>query len=241
MDGTETPTTSDESSPTAVAARATTRRVGIVLGVALVAYSVAILVMEWRSSQENARHYLGDISSDLVDGVDVTFYLVNTSLTVFALWTVPVLLLVALLIRHRSRAGDHEPADEARRFERLLWSQIGIFVLLGLDDRFQGHEKLAARLGDIPDHFVLGSIALVEVGFLLLFADRAMLREPAGQWFAAGAVGFAVMITIDATFPEDMRLRLSFEDLVKLWAAVCFALAAWAVIDRELRRALARR
>ena len=88
---------------------------------------------------------------------------------------------------------------------------------------------------------LLGSIALVEVGFLLLFADRAMLREPVGRWFAAGAVGFAVMLTIDATFPEDMRLRLSLEDLVKLWAALCFVVAAWALTDRELRRALARR
>ncbi len=141
-----------------------------------------------------------------------------------------MLLLVAIRIHH---AG---PALDSVRHERFLWSQVLIFAVMGFDDRFQVHEKVAARLGDIPDHFVLGAIAAVEVVFLLAFADRALLREAAGRWFVAGAVGFAVMLTIDATFPEDMRLRLSLEDLAKLWAAGCFVLFAWSMMERELRR-----
>ncbi len=186
----------------------------------LAVYSVAILVTEWRTSQDHIRNYLDDISGD------VTFYLVNTSLSVFLLGATALMFVVTLRCT---------PTDE-RTFRWFLWSQAAVFAFLALDDRFQVHEKTAAKLGDVPDHFVLLVVAAAEVVFLVLWAPRSLLREPPGRWFVAGGIGFVVMLGIDALAPEDGRLRLSFEDLTKTWAAWLLFLSAWTLFERQLDR-----
>lgn len=214
------------------------RTLGLLAFVFLAGYSVAILVTEWRTSQDHIRLYLDDIAGD------VTFYLINTSLSVFLLASTALLAVVTLRVTPTATAtpsevGDGSESDAAHaslvRFRRFLWSQAAIFAFLALDDRFQVHEKVAGKI-DIPDHFVLGSVAIAEVVFLLLWGPRSLLRETPGRWFVAGAGAFAVMMAIDAFGPEDGRLRLSAEDLMKTWAAWFFVLAAWTLFERQLAR-----
>lgn len=222
---------------------APTRLLALGVFVFLAGYSVAIASTEWRTSQEYARNYLDDIAGD------VTFYLVNTTLSVFLLWATAVLLVVAVRIREPDGHGAGPTPDgpgstvlgRPASDRWFLWSQAAMFAFLGVDDRFQFHEKAAFHLGEIPDHYVLGSAALLEVVFIALWADTRLLRQPAGRWFVGGGILFAVMLGIDALFPEDMRLRLSMEDLAKTWAAWLFFLFGWHMVERELVRLRAAR
>ena len=205
----------------------------IAIFIALGGYSAAILITEWRTSQDHVRLYLGDI-----DG-PVFFYLINTSLSVFLLGATAVVFYAAL--RAFAREGGKAGHEWGGSLQPFLLSQIGIFSFLAFDDRFQFHEELAVRLGDIPDHFVLAAVAALEVVFLIRWAPHRLLFEKAGRWFIAGTAGFAVMFAIDALGPEDGRLRLSAEDLVKTWAAWFFFVAAWSLFEMALDRATASR
>ncbi len=202
------------------------KALGIGVFVFLAGYSAAILITEWRTSEDHIRLYLGDIAGD------VTFYLINTSLSVLLLAATALIFVVLLQTLAAtdgtgSTVGDSLPAT--RRFRLFLWSQAGMFAFLAFDDRFQVHEKLAARLGDMPDHFVLGAVAILEVVFLALWGPRQLLFEKPGRWFIAGTAAFTVMLGIDAVATEAVWLRLSLEETVKVWGTWFFFVAAWSL------------
>lgn len=221
------PVTSPASTPASTPAA---RRLGIGVTVALALYSITIAVIEWRTSQFHVRSYLGDITTD--DGPlpdDVDFYLVNTTLSVFLLWTTALVFLIT--------TQCITPTMENIRYRRFLWSQVVVFVYLGFDDRFQVHEKVAFRVGDIPDDFVVGVVGLVEIGLLVAFARSVGFVGRTRRWLIGAAVATMIMFVIDGYAPDDMRLRLSVEDLAKVWAGWFLVLFAWSFLERELHRA----
>ncbi|EDN67519.1 hypothetical protein BGP_5886 [Beggiatoa sp. PS] len=45
-----------------------------------------------------------------------------------------------------------------------------------------------------------------------------------------------MMVVIDALFPSKMVLRLSLEELTKLWADICLFLFAWEILIHQIRQ-----
>jgi hypothetical protein len=185
----------------------------------LAAYSVVLVGIELRTSQDYVRNFFTDI-----DG-PVPFYAVNTTLSVLLLWSTGLLMLFAAAFLRGVRA--------AARIRMFYMSQAPIFALLGFDDRFLLHERLGFRL-NVPDHYVLLVWAAAEVGLLaLFFRPKDFTRVELGT-FAAAVGLFGVMLAIDALAPERMVLRLSLEDLAKTWSAALFFLFAWTTTLRHM-------
>ena len=175
-----------------------------------------LIAVELNTSQDFVRNYFTDIEGP------VPFYAVNTTISVFLLWSTSLLFIVCYA------ALEHIPGTT-----RLRWfclSQVFIFAFLGFDDRFKVHEGLAWRLG-IDDHYILIVTAAMELTFLFWLGGWRILWSPAGSRLSIAALLFVIMIVIDACFPHDMVLRLTLEDLAKTWAALFFALFAWKILD----------
>src|SRR5687767_3585699 len=103
----------------------------------LLIYSTVLIGVELATSQDFVRNYFTDISGP------VPFYAINTTLSVALLWAT-ALLFVILIAYSESR-------PELAHERWFYFSQAAVFTLLGSDDRFLLHEKLAYRLG-IGDH-----------------------------------------------------------------------------------------
>lgn len=110
-----------------------------------------------------------------------------------------------------------------------------MFTYLGFDDRFMFHEKVSYRLG-IDDHYILLAAAALEVFFLWRLAGAPVLRSRAGTYLALGVLFFGIMLFIDACLPHEMVLRLSLEDLAKMWGTVFFFRFAWEVFCQQIDR-----
>lgn len=184
----------------------------------LAAYSGALIIIELRTSQDYVRQFFDDITGP------VPFFAVNTTLSVFLLWGTALLFAVAAAV---ARQQPHRTA--------AYWfslSQVLVFVYLGCDDRFKIHELLG-RVFDVGDHYILLAVAAAEV-LLLVTVARTLLSPAAWRRLIEAACLFAVMIVIDAKAPHDMVLRLSIEDLTKVWSCLAFLLYAWETVRNEI-------
>ena len=191
------------------------------LFVGLGLYSVALIDIEFCTSQDYVRHYVSDVEGP------VRFYAVNTTISVFMLWATALLFGVGLWCATE--------ANESWRTRLFLLSQIGIFTWLGLDDRFRIHEYIAEHAG-IGDHFVLIAVGVAEIIFLAVLGWEIILRRRVVMWLAVASVLFAVMLFFDAVVPHDALLRLSVEDVTKTWAAMCFCLFAWNILSDRIEQ-----
>lgn len=135
------------------------------------AYSIFLLCVEWQTSQEFVRHFMTDIEGP------VPFYAINTTISTFLLWASALLFAVCLMCA--------EEANAAIKEKWFFLSQVLIFGFLGCDDRFRFHETLAGELR-IGDHFVLLTIAVVEVLCLLSLGGVRVMRSRASPFLAAG-------------------------------------------------------
>ena len=177
----------------------------------LAAYTLALLALEWNTSQDYVRHYFSDIE----DGKP--FFAINTTISTF------LLLGCAMLLAFGALSGVRETVKGANLF---AWSQAGMFAFLAFDDRFQLHEALAYRIG-IADHFIMFTWAAVEVAFVALLARPRAIPVISAIYFVAGVFLFGFMMVFDALMPHAMPMRLSIEDLAKTWAAAGFFASAW--------------
>ena len=190
----------------------------ILLFLLIAVYSIALLVIEWQTSQDVVRQFVTDIEGD------VPFYAINTTLSVFLLWATALIFGVCLLC-----------IDKVKQQRDYLFylSQVIMFAYLGFDDRFLIHETVGLWLGRNDAYLVLG-LGLVEVG-LLVWLGNLRQKPPAARYFLyAAAIFFAIMVVIDAKFPPQMVLRLSFEELTKLWAGICLTLFAWEILLQHI-------
>jgi hypothetical protein len=114
-------------------------------------------------------------------------------------------------------------------------SQCLVFFYLALDDRFRIHERLGSLLS-IGDHWILLLVGIAELACLALLGGRELLSGRPARFLALGAALSALMLVFDALVPHDMVLRLSIEDISKVWAGVSFFAFSWACVERELER-----
>ncbi|MEM1211345.1 MAG: hypothetical protein AAGI68_03510 [Planctomycetota bacterium] len=176
----------------------------LVLGLALVPYSVAMLVTELMTSQDYARLFFTDLEGPIM------LYGVNTTLAVALFWGTGLLCAVAIYLR-----GDGSPW--ATRAGRFLCLQVLLFAYLGLDDRFLIHERIDRKTG-FNNALVLVIVGVAQLA--TLFWYRKEWDSPAARrWLILAAGLFVVMSVLDALAPPLMVLRLSLEDLCKTWSA----------------------
>jgi len=179
---------------------------------ALGGYTLALLLFEWRTSQEAVRFFFQDIYGDtLLKGL-------NTTICVAFLWGACLLFGVTAWCC-RQRSGQE-------REGLFAISQVLVFFYLACDDRFQIHERIGRQLG-VEDAYILVGVGLIEV--LLLWRLGGFGRRAVTQRRTVLLAGglFAAMAFVDAVLPSGLRLRLSVEDLLKTWSCAALLLFAW--------------
>jgi phosphoglycerol transferase MdoB-like AlkP superfamily enzyme len=192
----------------------------ILLFLSLAVYSIALIVIEWQTSQQIVRQFFTDIEGN------VFFYAINTSLSVFLLWATALLFGVCLLCIDKV---------QQRQDYFFYLSQVIMFTYLGFDERFLIHEQMGHWLGRNDAYLLLG-LGLVEIGLLVLLGNIRQRTLAARYFLYTAAIFFAVMVVIDAKFPSQMVLRLSLEELTKLWADVCLVLFAWEILAQHIKK-----
>lgn len=195
------------------------RRIWRIALLVLAVYSVVLLATELATSQDFVRNFFTDIEGP------VPFYAVNTTLSVFLLWATATIFAVCLVCT--------EGMPDTRRLQRFFLSQVLVFAFLGLDDRFKAHEYLAWQLG-VGDHYVLLSVAAMEVVFLVVLGGRTVLESRAARCLFGASLLFGGMVFFDACVQHDMVLRLSLEDLAKSWASLLFFAFAWLLCTERI-------
>ena len=196
-----------------------TRLAGILFALFAV-YSTTLIGIEWCTSQDYVRNFVADVEGP------VPFYAANTTISVFLLWATALLFAVCI--------SCEQIAGGCRRTFWFFASQVAVFALLGLDDRFKMHEFLARHMG-IGDHFILIAIGVVEVVCLLTIGRKIVFQRSVLIRLGAATALFCVMLVFDAIVPHDAFLRLSIEDVAKTWAALFFCLFAWDILAQRLR------
>ncbi|OQW93951.1 MAG: hypothetical protein BWK79_08415 [Beggiatoa sp. IS2] len=191
----------------------------------LILYTLTLLFIEWKFSQDVVRHFFSDIQGVVLHyNVQTPFYGINTSLSVFCLWSVALLFGVCLLCIDR---------EKDRRAYIFYLSQVFIFAYLGMDDRLMVHEHLGNLL-KVNDTYILLTVGFIEIGCLIGFGNVCQMPAKARRALYTAALLFAVMTVVDAKFPSHLLFRLSAEDLSKLWSDVYLVLFAWEILKYHL-------
>lgn len=197
------------------------RLIKITFIIILSIYSLALILVELLISQDYARHYFTDITGP------VPLYAVNTTLSSFLLWAVALLFTVNLSFLNE---------DDINSKEHIFYvSQVWLFCLLGLDDRFKLHEWLGSLLG-INDAYLILGLAIVEIIILLFLGNLKNRSRRTKLSLFIAAVFFTLMFLADAFLPSRMILRLSCEDLSKTWSALCLLVFAWEICNSHITK-----
>lgn len=190
----------------------------IFLFAALTFYSITLLFIEVKTSQDYVRNFFTDIQGP------VPFYAINTSLSVFLLWAAALVFAVCLLCVDPLKA----------RKERLFYiSQIFLFFWLGFDDRFMVHEYLSQWVREV---YIMSGLGILEVYFLFTLGQLSQQPRPVIFYLFAGAFWTGIMTLADHLFPSGMLFRLSAEDLSKSWGAFCLFLFAWEILRHKIQQ-----
>lgn len=182
-------------------------------------YSLTLITIEWQTSQDFVRQFVTDLGQH-----KILFYGINTSLSVFLLWATALLFGICLLY-----------VDKVKQQKDYLFylSQVIMFAYLGFDDRFLIHELIGQWLGRNDAYLILG-LGFIEIGLLVWLGNLRQKTKAARFFLYSAAIFFAMMVVIDAQFPSKMLLRLSLEELTKLWADICLALFAWEILKQHI-------
>ncbi len=182
-------------------------------------YSLVLIVIELETSQDHVRHYFTDIEGP------IRLFAINTTLSAFLLWATALIFCVVLLVIRGASGKSRE--------RRFCISQIAIFGYLGADDRFLLHEQLSDVV-PLHDTLILVLVGVCEAAALLSWGDLAGRSVRARLWLVLAALLFLAMAAIDAFAPSELVLRLSFEDLSKVWAALFLFLFSWEILEAHV-------
>ena len=186
--------------------------------IALIVYSITLLYIEKHTSQDFVRNFFTDIEGP------VFFYAINTSLSVFLLWSTALVFAVGLLCLEPLKAQPEK---------WFYFSQIGLFGWLGFDDRFLVHEHLSHWVHEV---YIMLGLALLEVYFLITWGQLNKQPQSAIFYLYIGAIFPGIMMVIDTFMPSRMVFRLSAEDLSKLWGTFFLFLFAWEILKYKIQQ-----
>lgn len=173
-------------------------RIGILL---LIIYSIFIITNEFLFGQSHVREYLTDIKGDVI------LFGINTTLTT----------LFSVLIAYNFFLCIVNYKKSEKSFLPFLVIQTALFLYLAIDERFMIHEKIGDYLG-FNDAILLASIGLFELIILYHYKELNWQKTVKSYTLYLGGLFFGIMILIDAFGDTNGKLRLSFEDLSKIWA-----------------------
>ena len=149
------------------------------------------------------RYYLTDLKGEvLLYGINTTIATVLLALTSFVFF---------LSYRHESEG------DKTSKMSLFFLFQAIIFGYLALDERFMLHERIGYVLG-IHDSIILLLVGVAELAVLFYFKQISMSILKINKYILIAALGFLIMIIVDVFGASRGFLRLSTEDLFKLWA-----------------------
>jgi hypothetical protein len=174
----------------------------------LILFSIIIITLESKFGQDYVRHYLTDLKGP------VLFYGIQTTITTVLLVIISYNFILTYFF------AKNIPTHP-KNFKLFFLSQALVFLFLAVDERFMIHERIAFVL-KIHDAIPLLGIAVFQ---LLIFIYYRVYCKTLIYWnspIVLGSICFAVMILIDAFAPLNAGLRLSFEDLFKLWGIFFF-------------------
>lgn len=161
-------------------------RLRFLLPVLLGIYSIALLVVEWRTSQDYVRNYFTDIKGE------VFFHAVNTTLSAGMLAGSGLLFLFAAV---------HAVREQRQKW--LFGGQALFCLWSAFDDRFSVHEATAGALGT-GDGYLMASVALANAAwYLALFRPRDFNWRMAKLLVGAAAF-YVVMLAFDTSLPDRM-------------------------------------
>jgi hypothetical protein len=201
------------------------RKIRKLVFAALGVYTLAIASIEFFCSAKAVRYFLTDIVSTCPDYSHLPLYAINTSLSVFFLWTGAVLFLMAWRSLMPGAAGSRE--------EVFLISQMILFCYLGCDDRFLIHEGLSNHLG-VKDWMFFGVLGMLEAFFLIRYGKIFCRRRKILQDVVLAGFFFGVMFMTDIVIPYSVPMHLSIEDLAKLWSAFFLFKFAWDTLAEKI-------
>lgn len=187
-------------------------------------YTLVLLGVEYRWGQDYVRNYFTDITGP------VRFWGVNTTLSNFVLWAIALLFFVCWLWARENK--------EDLKKQLFYGLQVLIFAYLGADERFMLHEWLG-DLFNSNDAWFLLLVGLVELYALFSLGDILHQTRRVKAYLLIAAALFGVMVFFDVFVPHRMVLRLSIEDLAKLWSDVFLLLFAWEIFKQQVRRLVA--
>lgn len=186
----------------------------IILFGLLTAYSLALLYAEFMFSQDFVRKYFAEIRGP------TRLYAINTTLSTFLLWATALVFGVSIMCME---------GKTPKKKEMIFYiSQVLLFIYLGLDDRLRLHELIGGDLG-INDAFIILGFGILEIGLIVFLGDLGKRPRRVRIYLYVAAILFGVMVFVDAFLPRHMILRLSCEDLSKMWADVFLFLFAWEI------------
>ena len=190
--------------------RATPTWLWWITSIALLIYSCVLLRLEAQTSQEYVRPYFSDILNV------IPFFAVNTTLSSTLQFCAAIMLVFA--------------ASEASlpNRQRALYAIQGFLLLYtAADDRFMFHERLSTFL-DIGDGWIMLALSSINLSaYFVLFRPSYFSLSMLISLLCAAAL-FFIMMVFDTLLPENMYLRLSFEDLSKTWACFFLFTFGWA-------------
>ena len=181
------------------------RRLEITAFALLTLYTLLLIYLEARFSQDFVRNYFADVIGPR------PFYAVNSVLSLSLMICTGALFLVNFILVDGLRGRGKAPVFYA--------TQMLLFVYFALDELFMIHEHVGLRFGFNDAFYILGFGAVEVAAIYWLGEPRAMGRR-ARRLLVTGAILFVGMWVVDAYAPKRAFLRLSFEDLFKLWAIV---------------------
>jgi hypothetical protein len=185
----------------------------------LIAYSIILMFVEVKTSQDFVRNFFTDVQGD------IPFYAVNTTLTVFLIWSTSLMFQVNLALLSVKKINTNQVL-----FYR---SQACFFCYLGFDERFLIHERIGYLLG-INDALVILGLGIIELAFIAGWGNYQKWSTTTRFYLLKAAICFSVMVLMDGIFPQEMVLRLSIEDLAKTWANVFLFLFSWSIFNDNI-------
>ncbi len=168
-------------------------------------YSLVILAIEFMNGQDYVRHYVTDLDDAGL------FYGLNTTICTI------LLVLTAYNFYLSYSAKEESVGNGMLNFDLFYAAQALIFLYLAADERFMLHERIGRVLG-VSDNLPLLIVGLVEVGLLYKFQQLKWKNGKQFKLLFVGGILFMLMMLVDNFVPPQTILRLSVEDLLKLWA-----------------------
>ena len=188
------------------------RRLELVLFALLTGYTGILIYTEARFSQDFVRNYFSDVIGPR------PFYAVNSVFSLCLMFCTAVIFLINFIMADGLRGRGKAPLFYA--------TQVVMFVYLATDELCMIHELVGLRFG-LNDAFIVLAMGIAELFLIAGIGELRTMGSRARRLLYTAVVLFVFMWFIDAFAAKRAFLRLSFEDLSKLWAIVFFFM--WAL------------